>query len=78
MRFHGRIPQSPAVTAQHKARPSGALSGEPECQKASLEKGGGPAKLVEGFLWNLLLDVRGFTEGTSQSPAVTAPLSGEP
>ena len=27
-------------------------------------------------MWNLLLDVRGFTEGTPQSPAVTAPLKG--
>ena len=34
---------------QHKARPSGAL--------ASPERGGEPAKLVEGFLWNLLLGV---------------------
>jgi len=39
----------PAVTAQHKARPAGALSREPECQKASLEKGGGPSQTVEGF-----------------------------
>ena len=27
MRFYGSTPQSPAVTAQHKARPSGALKG---------------------------------------------------
>ena len=30
------------LPAQHKARPTGALSGEPDKKKASLEKGGGP------------------------------------
>ncbi len=28
-----------------------------EGAKASLEKGGGPAKLVEGFWWNLFLEL---------------------
>ena len=51
----------------------------------SPERGGEPAKLVEGFLWNLLLGVKDLRE-TPQSPAVPAQhkarpagaLSGEP
>ncbi|ERJ86550.1 hypothetical protein RUMCAL_03518 [Ruminococcus callidus ATCC 27760] len=31
------------LPAQHKARPAGAFSGEPDRKKASLEKGGGPS-----------------------------------
>ena len=38
-------------------------------QKASPERGGEPAKLVEGFLWNLLLDVLDFTKNPSVKPA---------
>ena len=42
-------------------------------------RGGEPAKLVEGFLWNLLLDVLGFTEEPlSQACGLPASLSGEP
>ena len=54
------------------------FSREPECQKASLEKGGGPSQTVEGFLWNLLLDVRGFTEESLSQPAVTAQHKARP
>ncbi len=41
----------------------GAIYTKGSLNKNSLPfRGGGPAKLVEGFLWNLLLDVSGFTE----------------
>ncbi|WP_370772147.1 hypothetical protein [Ruminococcus callidus] len=43
------------LPAQHKARPAGAFSGEPDRKKASLEKGGGPSLDGGGILtWNLL------------------------
>ena len=47
-------------------------------QKASLEKGGGPPLGGGGiFLWNLLLDVKDFTEvPLSQAYGLPAPLKG--
>ncbi|HJH92634.1 MAG TPA: hypothetical protein OIM05_06595 [Oscillospiraceae bacterium] len=33
-----KTPQSPAVTAQHKARPAGALSGEPIFEKKAAKQ----------------------------------------
>ena len=48
--LHRRNPSvSLRLSAQHKARPSGAFSRKPRYKKASPERGGGPAKLVEGF-----------------------------
>ena len=49
----------PAVTAP--------LSGEPECKRASPERGGGPAKLVEGFCGIFCL----MYEVTRKHPSVT-------
>ena len=47
LRLHGSTPQSPTVTAQHKARPTGALKGS--LNKSLPFREGEPAKLVEGF-----------------------------
>ena len=55
------LSQAYGLPAQHKARPAGALSGEPE-KIASLEKGGGPAKLVEGFFVKSFYDIFQYEE----------------
>ena len=39
---------------------------------------GGPAKLVEGFLWNLLIGVKGLCNNPSVSLRLPAPFSREP
>ena len=71
-----KYPSVPAVTAQHKARPSGALKGS--LSKASL-KGRGTSVAGGGvLLWNLLLGVSGFTEIPLSHLRCQLPLSGEP
>ena len=51
------------------------LSGEPN--ETSPERGGEPSQTVEGFLWNLLLNVKGLWKHPSVKPtACQLPFQG--
>ena len=70
--FVKRLCGNPSVSLRLPAPLSG------ELDETSPERGGGPAKLVEGSLWNLLLHVSDFTEAPLSQPVAASSPKGEP